>query len=173
MRKFVFLLCLIFTVGLARTAQAQDQKCMGDPQQCLQIMQLQQDLAAQKALTARTRTDTVQATAQQTSDRAAKLIALSATLAVVLKILISVLSSWQGYFTTDKGKAGLKIGLVSAGFFVFLFTNFGFGIPWWQSVILALGGPGSIMVHELTKLIPVLRGQKKLADVDGCPPAQA
>jgi uncharacterized Rmd1/YagE family protein len=95
------------------------------------------------------------------AENVARMIAFAAVLAILLKALVSALQSWKGFFTTDKQKAWLKIITLVVGFIAFLASNIGFGIPWWQSIILAGGGPGAIMVHELLKLIPVLMGKKK------------
>ena len=169
-RRLIVLFTLLFAlVSFPTLSSAQEQKCSGDPQACAQIVELQKDLAAQKALAQKAAADKGEAAKvqdQATSDKAAKLIAFAATLSVALKILISLLTQWKGFFKTDKQKAWLKLGLVGGGFLVFLTTNLGFGIPWWQSLILAGGGPGSILVHELTKLVPVLKGQKKYSDVE-------
>lgn len=171
-RKLLIPLVIIMALAIlpsSSSAQVSEQKCLGDPQMCAQILELQKDLQVQKDLAAKAHSDkgdAIKNHEQQTSDKAAKAIAFAATLAVILKIIISLLTSWKGYFKSDKAKAWLKFSLVLCGFGVFLSTNLGFGIPWWQSLILAGGGPGSILVHELVKLWPVFRGEKKYIEVD-------
>lgn len=161
---------LVFVlVSVPVLAEAQEQKCSGDPQSCAQILELQRDLKIQKDLAEKAKVEKGEVVKQEdkkTEDKAARLIAIAATMSVVLKILVSLLTQWKGLFKTDKQKAWLKVSLVVGGFLIFLLTNLGFGIPWWQALILAGGGPGSILVHELTKLVPVLKGQKKYSDVD-------
>ena len=190
MKIFRYFIILFLFIGFVTPASASG-KCEGPVDTCAQLQQLQEALAAQKALTAKAQDDKAQAEVKETlsvnnektvaiqekvaavqdvekktSDKSARIIAFAAALAIGLKLLIGVLISWKGFFQTDKSKAWLKVGLVSSGFLVFISTNVGFGIPWWQAVILAGGGPGSILVHELSKVIPVLLGKKKYSDID-------
>jgi cation transport ATPase len=166
-------------------AVAQEQKCEGPKELCAQILELKAKLDAQKAEkekvsaekdtanaekdkanaekdTAKAEKDSAKLEAEKKdAENVARMIAFAAILAILLKSLVSALQSWKGFFTTDKQKAWLKIITLVVGFAAFLLSNIGFGIPWWQSIILAGGGPGAIMVHELMKLIPVLLGKKK------------
>lgn len=168
-------------------AQAPQQKCEGPAELCAQVLDLKAKLDAQKALTeqkgaekdsANAEKDKVKAetttavlkSEKKDAENVARMIAFAAILAIALKTLVSVLQSWKGFFTTDKQKAWLKIATLVIGFLAFLASNIGFGIPWWQSIILAGGGPGAIMVHELTKLIPVLMGKKKYVSKSDPPP---
>lgn len=138
-----------------------------------QIGELEGKLSAQTALVdqkeAEKKTEVVKSQ-QKDAENVARMIAFAAVLAIALKTLVSVLQSWKGFFTTDKQKAWLKIATLVVGFLAFLLTNIGFGIPWWQAIILAGGGPGAIMVHELTKMIPVLLGKKKYVSKSDPPP---
>ncbi len=163
-KKLAFLVLFTLFIGQAspQVAYTQDQQCYGDPEMCAQVVELRRQLEAQKA--ASTKATIVDE--QKTGDQTAKIIGLAAALAVILKLLVSLVSSWKGCFKTDREKAWLKVGLVVTGFVIFLSTNIGLGINWWQSIILAGGGPGSILVHELTKLWPVLMGKKKFEEVD-------
>lgn len=169
-----FLLALV-----APVASAQDkQKCEGPPDLCAQILELKAKLDAQKAEKDKVSAEKDTATAEKDkavtekgvakleaekkdAENVARMLAFAAILAILLKSLVSALQSWKGFFTTDKQKAWLKIITLVVGFVAFLLSNIGFGIPWWQSMILAGGGPGAILVHELMKLIPVLMGKKK------------
>ncbi len=175
--KLTSLLVLAVFLGFSSPVSAQDaapeQKCEGDPQMCAHIADLQKTLKAQKEIIEKSQTDKTVAVKEEekkkdaeAGDEAGKMIAFAATFAVALKLLVSTLSAWKGFFRSDKAKAWLKVSLVVGGFLVFVATNLGFGIPWWQALILAGGGPGSILVHELGKLIPVFRGQKKYEEVD-------
>lgn len=169
-----FLLALV-----APVASAQDkQKCEGPPDLCAQILELKAKLDAQKAEKDKVSAEKDTATAEKDkavtekgvakleaekkdAENVARMLAFAAILAILLKSLVSALQSWKGFFTTDKQKAWLKIITLVVGFVAFLLSNIGFGIPWWQSMILAGGGPGAILVHELMKPIPVLMGKKK------------
>lgn len=138
-----------------------------------QIGELESKLDAQKALTDQKEAEkvtTVLKTEKKDAENVARMIAFAAVLAIALKTLVSALQSWKGFFTTDKQKAWLKIATLVIGFLAFLLTNIGFGIPWWQAIILAGGGPGAIMVHELMKMIPVLLGKKKYESKSEPPP---
>ena len=146
---------------------AQDKKCDGPAQLCQQIadlqaqVQVQKDMKDQAAL--KEHADLAAAKAANDAaeeERMKKVIAAAALMAVVLKLLVSSLKSWKGFFKTDKQKAGLKIALVGLSVAIFLVTNMSYGIPWWQALILAGGGPASIAVHEILKLFEVLSGKK-------------
>ena len=107
---------------------------------------------------------------ENTSDRMAKSIAIAGTMAILLKMLTSVLRGWKGRVHADADKAKIKIASISVGVLAFLATNIGAGLPWWQAIVIAGGGPGSIAVHEIMKLVPVLQGKKKMP-LSNPPPA--
>ena len=162
----------VLLVPVVAFAQAAPAKCEGPPELCAQILELRGKLDAQKALTDKDqgeKTAAVKAAEQSQTDKLAKAMAAAASIAVVLKLLLSGLKSWKSYFTTDKGKAWLKITTLGIGFLAFLLTNFGMGLSWWQALIVAGGGPGAILVHELSRLIPVVEGKKKYTS-DAPPP---
>lgn len=151
-------------VSLAQEAR----KCEGPEELCAQVLDLRAKLDQQKALTDKKdeeksveKSVAVKETKKQEEHKTAVSIAIAASMAVILKLIVSMLQSWKGYFTTDKQKAGLKIGILVVGFAAFLLTNRGLGMDWWQAVIIAGGGPGAMLVHDLQKLIPVLFGKKK------------
>lgn len=165
-------LAVLLSLLVPSRAAAQD-RCEGPPELCAQVLELKSKLEAQKALTDKKEAERVSAAAEletKEAERAARMIAMAGVLAVALKMLVSVLRAWRGFFKTDRQKAGLKIATLVIGFLAFLAANIGFGIPWWQSVILAGGGPGAILVHELTKLVPVLRGKRKYVSKSDPPP---
>ncbi len=165
MRLILALLLSVLLVPSAAFAQA---KCDGSPELCQQVLDLTAKLAAEKAAKEAVAKDEGKQVAvavarddQSKSDRTARLIAIAGTLAVVLKILLSVLDQWKGYFTSIKGKAILKLITVAVGFLAFVATNIGFGLPWWQALILAGGGPGALLVHDVVEIIPALNGKKQ------------
>jgi len=152
---------------LPSTALAQT-KCDGPPELCQQVQDLTAKLAAEKAAREAVARDEGKKVAvavarddQSKSDRTARLIAIAGTIAVVLKILLSVLDQWKGYFTSIRGKAILKLITVAVGFLAFVATNIGFGLPWWQALILAGGGPGALLVHDIMEIVPALNGKKQ------------
>jgi hypothetical protein len=165
MKKLIVVLAALAAFVLAAPPSWAQQKCEGPPDLCAQIVELKAKVDAQKALADKTsgeKTAEAKAADKKRSTDAAKMVAFAATLAVLLKALLSALKGWKSYFKTDKGKAWLKVITVVVGFAAFVLTNIGFGIPWWQALIVAGGGPGSILVHELSKLIPVIRGKAPL-----------
>ena len=162
--KFIqFWVALLAATILFGAVPAYAQKCDGPAELCAQVLDLQQKLAAQKTLDLQDKTAAVQqeakAAQERTMLRAAKLASIAAIIAVVLKTLLSMLAGWKDYFQTDKGKAWLRLITLIVGFVAFVATNIGFGIPWWQALVVAVGGPGAILVHEVTKIVPALRGQ--------------
>ena len=164
MKKFVAVLFAAMAVFVASPSFAQ-QKCDGPADLCAQIVELNSKIEAQKALSEKAageKTAEARALDQKRSGDMARMVGIAAILAVVLKALLSALKGWKSYFKTDKGKAWLKVITVVVGFAAFVLTNIGFGIPWWQALIVAGGGPGSILVHELMKLIPVIMGKAPL-----------
>lgn len=172
LRPFLLLLTLLTSMVLssfAAPALAQAPTgCAGPPELCQQVQDLTAKLQAEKAAKAAVIKDEGKQVAvavvkddQAKSDRTAKLIAMAGTLAVVLKVLLSVLDQWKGFFTTIKGRAVLKLITVGIGFVAFMLTNIGFGLPLWQSLILAGGGPGALLVHDIVEIIPALNGKKQ------------
>lgn len=172
-----FLIALIMPV-LAMAQEAQ--KCEGPAELCAQVLDLKSKLDQQRTLTDKKDEEksvekkaAVQEVKKQEEHKTAVSIAIAASMAVILKLIVSMLQSWKGYFTTDKQKAGLKIGILVVGFIAFLLTNRGLGMDWWQSVIIAGGGPGAMLVHDLQKLIPVFLGKRKYESKSDPPPPDA
>jgi len=155
---------------LPSAALAQD-KCEGSPEMCAQIAELQKALkqkeeaaANAKDMTEKQRKE-YEEKQQQKEKESMKFVAMMGVIAVVLKFVLSLIKTWKKtFFKTDRGKAGVRVAVIVIGLAIFITTNMGFGIPWWQAVILALGGPLSVAVHEFQKLIPVFRGEKKLPE---------
>ncbi len=149
------LLCLVIfvIVTLSSIAFAQAVKpCDGPADMCIQIQQLQKDLADQKTGKA----VDVQAAKSTENSKAAKFVAAAAITAVLLKIIISFLNAWSDHFKSPRGKAEIKLAALVLGFVAFLLTNLGYGLPWWQAIIVAGGAPGAILVHEMVGLFPVI-----------------
>lgn len=164
-------LCLVLALPAAAQAQAPaaPAKCEGPAELCQKMAELTAALEAQKKAEANDLAKAKADDAKEKDERMAKLVAAAAVMAVVLRSLLLSLQSWKEFFTTDKGKAWLKVITLGVGFVAFIMTNIGFGIPWWQALILGAGGPGAILVHELMKMIPVIRGQKKYAEAEAEP----
>jgi hypothetical protein len=168
MRSLLALIVALLVSLSAAPSFAAPTGCDGPPELCQQVKDLTAKLQAEQAAKAAVIKDEGKQVAvavvkddQKKADRTAKLIAMAGTLAVGLKILLSVLDQWKGYFTSIKGKAVLKLITVAVGFLAFMATNIGFGLPWWQALILAGGGPGALLVHDVVEIIPALNGKKQ------------
>ena len=179
MNRLLALIVIVAALCAPALASAQD-KCEGPQELCAQVLQLKADLetqkkAAQDALAAKTTDErqvaALQAQRKDQEAKTVKFVGAMSTLAVVLKILLSLLTSWKdAIFKSDRGKASLRLVILGITLGIFLTTNMGFGIPWWQALILAAGGPLSMVLHEMMKLIPVVRGKAKLQDPPADPP---
>jgi hypothetical protein len=161
MRKYLILLVAIATMFFAIPSFADPPQCEGPPDLCAQIAELQKSLDTHKADSEKTASDKAASNRKSLSDRMGKLVGAAASISIVLKMLLSMLKSWKDVFTDDKGKAWLKAITIVIGLALFFITNLGFGMAWWEALILAGGGPGAIAVHELGKLIPVMLGKAK------------
>ncbi len=168
MRSLFALFVALFLSLSVTSALAAPTGCDGPTELCQQVKDLTAKLQAERDAKAAVAKDEGKQVAvavakddQRKSDRTAKLVAMAGTLAVGLKILLSVLDNWKGYFTSIRGKAFLKLITVGVGFLAFLATNVGLGLPWWQALILAGGGPGALLVHDVVEIIPALNGKKQ------------
>lgn len=166
MKKFIALVLFLFTLSIPFAVSAQTQpKCEGPADMCAQILDLQKQLDAQKAETAKVpadKIDAIQTSVDTQKSKSTKLIGVAVVLAIALKLLMSAVKGWLDFFKTDQGKAAIKSILLVLGFAAFILSNIGMGIPWWQALIVAGGPPGAILVHEIMDLIPVILGKKKL-----------
>jgi hypothetical protein len=177
MKKLLILSFAILAISVPAVARAQ--KCEGPEELCAHIFQLQKDLDSQRKLAADAKKAeidskrvvlTLKSQQEDQDTRTTKFIGAMGTLAIVLKILLNLLTSWKNtLFQSDKGKAGIRISILVVTLGIFLTTNMGFGIPWWQALILAAGGPLSMVLHEMMKLIPVLMGKGTLPPDDPTP----
>ncbi|HEY8094546.1 MAG TPA: hypothetical protein VIE65_00435 [Methylobacter sp.] len=156
------LLVFAFLLVIPAYAMADDKKCDGPPELCAQIQDLNQKISVLKNQKNKDVAVAVQQNQQQTANQISKLIAIAGTISVVLKLLLSALSSWKDYFQTDKGKAWLKVITVGVGLIAFIASNVGMGIPFWQAIILAAGGPAAMAVHSIWQMIPVIAGKQKM-----------
>lgn len=162
-----------FTVEPSARAQedAAAQQCDGPEELCDQLQELRDAITKRDAAidAARGEVDEKVREAEAKEDaekeeRMKKVIGTAAVLAVALRMLLSMLASWKDYFKTDQGKAWLKLVTIVVGLLAFVAGNMGFGLPWWQALILAGGGPASMAVHSVIRLIPALKGKAKYKD---------
>ena len=87
-----------------------------------------------------------------------KWLAIALIISAVLKILLSVLKlTGKAIF---KNKYFLKIAPCVIGLLIFVFGSLAMDQPWYNVLLLSLGGPGAILGHELWKLVPLLQDKK-------------
>jgi hypothetical protein len=166
MNHIFFLFFILFL--LPSYSEAQEVECEGPPNLCEEIRDLKEAISKQKSIQKDKETEVKIKTEikEEKENEVVGSIAFATTLAIVLRITVSILKSWKGMFKTSKSKAYLRLSLVVAGFATFVLTNVGFGLPWWQSLILAGGGPGAMTVHEILKIFSVLKGEKQYDEID-------
>lgn len=165
-KTFLITLTLAFAfVPLAAMAAPEVKGCDGPSALCEQIRTLNQrvvELNDAKAKGDQVVSATRIEEQKKNDNRMAKVIAIAGALAVVLKMILSALASWKDYFKTDKGKAWLKAFTIVVGLLAFVAGNVGMGIPFWQALVLAGGGPGAMAVHSLMQIIPAMKGEAKM-----------
>jgi hypothetical protein len=88
-------------------------------------------------------------------------LGISALLAVIFKMLLSlmkIVSKNTGWFEGARGKAALKYSTLALGGLAAIGAGIamalGAGLAWWDVVIIALSGPGAMIVHEVSSLLP-------------------
>lgn len=99
--------------------------------------------------------------AEEIGGQTAKVAAMAAAIAVFLRSLLNFLQSAEKIPSSPKAKAWMKVSTLFVGFLIFIASSLGMGMPWWQAIILAGGGPGSILVNELAKVLPIILNQSK------------
>lgn len=191
MKKYI----LIFALLVIPTSALAEEKCKGPATLCQELLKLREQVKEKEKLVEEktetvqkteevvrekaeyaektseyARDKEIEAAQAQTekkeeTDTTARNILIAGMIATGLRVLYTLMKAWKGFFTTEKQKAGFKIAALSIGVLAFLLTNVGLGMSWVNSLILAGGGPGAIMVHEFTKLIPILTGKKTAAQV--------
>jgi hypothetical protein len=144
-----------------------EEKCNGPAELCAQIEQLQSQLDSME------RSDAVVAAKKEAekdqekedAGNVAQAIALAAAIATGLKMALSAFKKYKGFFKTSKAKAWRKIITLVVGLAAFVASSIGLGMPWWQAVIVAGGGPGAMFFHDMVKLVQVIMGKKKYRDI--------
>lgn len=98
--------------------------------------------------------DAIRAVADiRSADRAGKLAGVMALLAALFKLLLSSVKA-MGLLTFWRRRqaAVIRITTLVLGIAVFLMSNLLAGMPWWEALMLSLSGPGSMVVHEYSRL---------------------
>lgn len=87
------------------------------------------------------------------------LIMVMALLAAAFKFLLSVVKFIRrDYWKTDQGKTVLRLIALGLGLGVLVTSKIAMGMHWSEAIILALSGPGAIVVHEVIDLFPGMKG---------------
>jgi len=86
---------------------------------------------------------------------AKKALALFGIISLVLKLLLSLLKVVAPFFSTNpKASLIIRAGCLVIGVIVFFFSQMSLGMPWWDSLLAGLSGPGAILWHEYSKMLP-------------------
>lgn len=92
-------------------------------------------------------------------DKTAMFMAVCVLIGIILKILLSLLKLTGA--AIFKNKTFLKVAPLVIGLLIFLVSHFAAGTTWYDALILAAGGPGAILFHEVWKLLPVAQDSKE------------
>jgi len=95
---------------------------------------------------------------KQSEDKTVRAMAVCGLIAIILKIVLSVFKLIPA--AIFKNKIFLKIFPLGVGLAVFLLTSFAAGEEWYNALLMAAGGPGAILFHEIWKLVPVAQDKK-------------
>lgn len=158
------------------SSKAFAQDCDGSPEFCHEFIQMNDKLrhtevalsevTHQKDLIVDEAQAQINMAVEEVGTKTAKMAAIAAAIAVFLRSVLSFLKSIEKIPDTPKGKAWMKLSTLLVGFLIFVASNLGVGMPWWQALILAGGGPGSILVNELAKAWPILFGRPTQVQTD-------
>lgn len=96
---------------------------------------------------------------KNTEDKTAKAMAICGLIAIILKIVLSVFKLIPA--AIFKNKTFLKVFPLGVGLAIFLVSAFAAGEPWYNALIMAAGGPGAILFHEVWKLVPIAQDKKE------------
>jgi hypothetical protein len=92
-------------------------------------------------------------------DKTAMFMAISALIAIALKVLLSLLKLTGA--AIFKNSTFLKIVPLVLGVLIYLFADFAAGVVWYEALIVAAGGPGAILFNEVWELLPILQDAKE------------
>lgn len=83
-----------------------------------------------------------------------KALVILGIVTLVLKLLLSLLKVATPFLKGPKAGLIIRLSTVGVGVLVFLFSNLTLGMPWWDALIAAIGGPGALFFHEISKVFP-------------------
>lgn len=91
--------------------------------------------------------------AAQKASAAARLAAWLAALAAAFKLLLSAVKAVGGFtFWKERQSAVIRMVTLFLGVSVYFVSSIVGGMPWYEALFLSLSGPGSMIVHEYSKL---------------------
>lgn len=95
----------------------------------------------------------VNAVQDMKDDSTAKVAGVAALLAVVFKLLLSLLKliAKTEFFSTRKGKRIVKYSTLGLGALAGLAANLSFGVSWIEALMIFASGPLAVAFHEYTK----------------------
>jgi hypothetical protein len=91
----------------------------------------------------------IKAVKEAKGDKTAMFLAIMGLISAVLKLGLDAIRKWGGVLT---GKKGVRIACLVVGAVIFVTSYLAAGTEWYNALILALAGPGAILVTELAKL---------------------
>lgn len=91
------------------------------------------------------------------------LLAIMALLAAIFKVLLSLLKVMSKFFKSSKGKTVMRLITVILGFATYLVSSMAMKMPWYEALTLSISGPGALVIHELSLVIPWLKNVKEKA----------
>lgn len=81
-------------------------------------------------------------------------MAIAMAIAALLKLLLSFVKLFASATAVFKNKNTPRLIALGVGAAAFLASTIGAGVPWWEALIIAGGGPGAVLLHEMLKLVP-------------------
>jgi len=154
MRDFVLItLALVASIAWCAEVRAQDDDSAAPAAEEADYELMDPDAEADPADAAEALTgviDGVAAVKAAKGDKTAMFLAISGLIAAILKLLLWAARTWFRKLF-EKGFV-LRIICVVVGFAVYLLSDFAAGVEWYNALILALGGPGAILITELQKI---------------------
>lgn len=99
-------------------------------------------------------------------------VLITLLLAAIFKFLLSAIKlsgrfsdKLAEFWASAKGKTILRLSTLVLGAAVMLVSNLAAGVPWLEALFMGIGaGPGSLAIHEVFKLIPMLAKKSEPAD---------
>jgi hypothetical protein len=89
-----------------------------------------------------------------------KALVWAAIAAALIKLLLALLKLTGPFWKSDKAKLVIRLLTLTLGAVAGALASVVGGLPWWDAVIVFMGGPGAILLTEYQKSIPFLAPKK-------------